>query len=173
MINCDYLLVCSPLNLTYFFFCHFFVFLNLVKGSREMSHFKQIGKCIFMTCENFQRTCSLSTLQSGKRFISNLNKHKTHPNQMSNQINSNLRQNKRNFKDIVKVLSLHSPQRDGMSCRHYSSNTSLQENSLLSYLCTRIKMNGPLTVADFMREVLTNPQTVGPTFDYFTLILLD
>ncbi|KAI8787955.1 protein arginine methyltransferase NDUFAF7, mitochondrial [Biomphalaria glabrata] len=40
----------------------------------------------------------------------------------------------------------------------YSTATS-SENLLLKHLKQRIQMNGPLTVADYMKEVLTNPQS--------------
>lgn len=38
---------------------------------------------------------------------------------------------------------------------------SKAENSLLKLLTKRIKATGPITVADYMKEVLTNPTYVS------------
>lgn len=39
--------------------------------------------------------------------------------------------------------------------------SSKAENSLLKLLTKRIKATGPITVADYMKEVLTNPTHVS------------
>ena len=42
----------------------------------------------------------------------------------------------------------------------FHRNYSAKENELLQHLKKRITMAGPLTVADYMKEVLTNPLSV-------------
>ena len=49
--------------------------------------------------------------------------------------------------------------------RRYSGST--KENDLLQHLKKRITMAGPLTVADYMKEVLTNPLSVSQTVIIF------
>ena len=51
---------------------------------------------------------------------------------------------------------------------HFSTTPDV---SLIRHLKTRIKLNGPVTVAEYMREVLTNPLMVSHiTINKFTII---
>ncbi|XP_020607120.1 protein arginine methyltransferase NDUFAF7, mitochondrial-like [Orbicella faveolata] len=50
----------------------------------------------------------------------------------------------------------------GLRWRQYSSSTTRPGNiTLKEHLISRIKASGPLTVAAFMQEVLTNPLSVS------------
>ena len=54
---------------------------------------------------------------------------------------------------------------DACRCVHRSRkycSTPKHDNKLLQQLQARIRMNSPITVADYMREVLTNPTAVSP-----------
>ena len=46
-------------------------------------------------------------------------------------------------------------------CHVENASKKSEETEMVRQLRARIKLNGPITVADYMREVLTNPVAVG------------
>lgn len=49
-------------------------------------------------------------------------------------------------------------------CKHVQSHVKSEETPLLNQLRSKIRINGPLTVAQYMQECLTNPTAVLPLF---------
>jgi hypothetical protein len=72
--------------------------------------------------------------------------------------------------EIEKIIS--------SSCGYFDVKRNLSDenqNSFQKYLQSKIKMKGPITVAEYMKESLGNPKWVGPVvniikkcFIYFT-----
>ena len=57
-----------------------------------------------------------------------------------------------------------------LGCRRYIHAPSSQrwksaETEMVKQLKARIRLSGPLSVADYMKEVLTNPTSVGGILD--------